>query len=199
MITLPIQEAIVPEHDIRELLHTRPAAEERNVFRRIPVAIIVAAARNGAIGRNGDMIWHLREDLRHFKKITMGGTVIMGRKTWESLPKGALPGRRNIVVSRQNGSPTPDAELFSSLEEAVEAAAHDPAVFIIGGEQIYRQALPVATEVYLTRIDADATDADAFFPDLDPEEWILAETLGSVEATDKAPSYTFQRWTRRQR
>ena len=189
----------MPEHDIRELLHTRPAAEERNVFRRIPVAIIVAAARNGAIGRNGDMIWHLREDLRHFKKITMGGTVIMGRKTWESLPKGALPGRRNMVVSRQKGYPTPDAELFSSLEEAVEAAAHDPAVFILGGEQIYRQALPVATEVYLTRIDADATDADAFFPDLDPEEWLLAETLGSVEATDKAPSYTFQRWTRRQR
>lgn len=198
MITLPIQEAIAPEHDIRELLHPRPAADERDAFRRIPVAIIVAAARNGAIGRDGDMIWHLREDLRHFKAVTMGGTVIMGRKTWQSLPKGALPGRRNVVVSRQKDFPTPGAELFPSLEEAIESAAHDPAVFIIGGAEIYRQSLPVATEVYLTRIDADAADADAFFPDLDPEEWALAETLGSVEATDTAPAFTFQRWVRRQ-
>lgn len=143
--------------------------------RRRQLFSIVAAARDGAIGKGGDMIWHLREDLRHFKHVTMGHPVIMGRRTFESLPKGALPGRRNIVVSRNPDFSAPDVEVASSFEDAVALCESSEIPFIIGGEQIYRQSFPFVTRLYLTRIEADCPEADTFFPEIDMNEWKVIE------------------------
>lgn len=134
---------------------------------------IVATNKEGAIGANGDLPWHLSEDLRHFKELTMAHPVIMGRKTWESLPKRPLPGRRNIVISRNEDYRAEGAEVFGSIEEAVDACREIP--FIIGGAQIYKEAIPFCTRVYLTIVDASAEGADAFFPPLPDEDWRIAE------------------------
>ena len=123
------------------------------------VALVVAHSANRVIGRDGDLPWHLPSDLRHFKEITTGGTVVMGRKTWESIPDRfrPLPGRRNIVVSR-NGVDAP--EVFGSVEAALEAAA---GCFVIGGGQVYAAALPHADVIHATELEAEV-DGDAFFP-----------------------------------
>ncbi len=124
------------------------------------IALVVAHSRNRVIGRDGDLPWHLPSDLRRFKELTTGGTVVMGRRTWDSLPPRfrPLPGRRNVVVSR-NGCDAPDVR--RSVEEALEDGC-----FVIGGGEIYAQALPHADRVYATEIDADV-DGDVFFPALD--------------------------------
>lgn len=128
------------------------------------VNIIVAAGKDGAIGKNGDLIWRISSDLKRFKALTMGHTVIMGRNTWDSLPKKPLPGRRNIVVSRNPDFEAEGATVVQSPEDALAAAEGDP--FIIGGEQIYKIFMPYATKIYLTAIDDVCPDADAhlFFP-----------------------------------
>lgn len=136
------------------------------------VSIIVAVARDGAIGIRGELPFHIPTDMRHFKRITMGKPVIMGRKTWESLPGGALPGRRNIVIShRQDYKPT-GAELVSTLEAALEMTSGVPEVMIIGGGQIYRQALEMADRIYMTEIDSDVPGADTYFPALNRSLWV---------------------------
>lgn len=148
------------------------------------IAIIAAVGRNRAIGRDNRLPWSIPEDLAHFKKLTMGHPVIMGRKTYESLPHGALPGRRNIVVSKTLPF-LPDAEVYDSLELAIEACANRqegadapspktgeaPIPFIIGGASIYQQALPMATELFLTLVEDCPADADAFFPIISPQQW----------------------------
>lgn len=139
------------------------------------VNIIVAVASDGAIGRKGDLVYHVSADLRRFKALTMGYPVIMGRKTFESLPKGALPGRRNIVVTRSPEWTAPDVETASSLEGAIAMCDGAEEAFIIGGAQIYGQALPMADRLCLTRFDRTADDADCFFPSIDPAEWQMVE------------------------
>ena len=139
------------------------------------LGLIYARARNGVIGKDGVLPWHLPEDLAHFKKVTMGAPVIMGRKTWESLPERfrPLPGRRNIVVTRQIGWTAPGAESAHSLEQAVahcEAEAH---VWVIGGAEIFLHALPLAQIVEVTEIDADF-EGDTMAPDLGTEWTELA-------------------------
>lgn len=143
--------------------------------------IIVAVARNGAIGRKGDLAFHISADLKRFKALTTGHTVVMGRRTFESLPKGALPDRRNIVVTRNRAFSAPGAETAPSLEAALEMARGSE-VFIIGGGEIYRQALPLADRLEITEINADCPDADTFFPPVDPEAWQLAGA--EPQATD---------------
>lgn len=177
-----------------ELIH--PKEEEKNIPLRPGLAMVVAAARDGAIGRRGGMIWHLPGDLRFFKRLTMGGVVVMGRRTWQSLPKGALPGRRNVVVSRDKSFVAPGADVFDSLEEALDSLASSPRVFIIGGGTLYEACLPLARTIYLTRIDAECEDADTFFPHLDVEEWHLQESSPTEYAPD-GTSYHFETWTRR--
>lgn len=127
------------------------------------VNIIVAATLDGAIGLEGDMLYYIGPDLKRFKELTTGNTIIMGRKTFESLPKGALPDRRNIVVTRQSTFAAPGAETAASLEDALAMAAGQE-IFIIGGESIYRQAMPLADRLYLTEINIRRPDADTFFP-----------------------------------
>ncbi len=142
----------------------------------ISLALIVARAKNGVIGRDGDLPWRLRSDLQTFKRVTLGKPVIMGRKTWESLPKRPLPGRMNIVLSRDEFYDAPGAITVTSLEEAIEIAteqAHDDGVdevIVMGGAHIYAQALPLAKTVYLTEVDANV-EGDAHFDLPNPETW----------------------------
>ena len=117
------------------------------------ISIIVALTRNNAIGLRGGLLYHLPDDLRRFKALTTGHTIIMGRKTFESFPKGALPNRRNIVLSHTEGLTFPGAEVFPTLTDALTACQAEDEVFIIGGASIYRQCLPLADKLYLTHID----------------------------------------------
>lgn len=154
------------------------------------ISIIVAIARDGAIGRKGDLPFHLSPDLRHFKEITMGKPVIMGRKTFESLPGGALKGRRNIIITRQKDYEGKGAETVSSLETALKFTADSDEVMIIGGGEIYREALPLADRIYLTKIDAVAEGADTFFPDIPPVFRISESTPEEVDPRSGL-SYSF--------
>ena len=136
--------------------------------------LIAAVAQGGAIGRAGDLAFHLRADLRHFKELTMGSPVIMGRKTFQSLPKGALPGRRNIVITRDATFAAPDIETVPSIEAALAMVADQPQAFIIGGGSIDTATIDRADALEITHIDAACADADTFFPAIDPERWQLA-------------------------
>ena len=133
------------------------------------VSIIVAADEHGGIGRDGALPWHLPEDLKRFKALTMGKPIVMGRRTWESIGR-PLPGRRSIVVSRRPGLALEGAEVYGSLEAALEAVAGAPEACVIGGADIYRQALPYAHVVHLTRVHA-VVQADRFLPAFDAADW----------------------------
>ncbi|MCM1483711.1 MAG: dihydrofolate reductase [Muribaculaceae bacterium] len=140
------------------------------------ICIIAAVASCGAIGRRGDMPFHISADLRRFKQLTMGCPLIMGRRTFESLPGGALPGRRNIVVTRNALYSAPGAETAPSLAEAIAMCASASKLMIIGGGEIYRQAMPIATSMHLTHIDARVPDADTYFPEVDMSRWLITES-----------------------
>ncbi|MCM1076819.1 MAG: dihydrofolate reductase [Bacteroides sp.] len=157
-----------------------------------PVTIIVACTRDFAIGRDGDLLYHISDDLKRFKTLTMGHPIIMGRKTFESFPKGALPGRRNIVVTRNPSYAAPGIEIAGSLDEAIRMCSESSECFVIGGGQIYSEALPIASKIELTLIDAETPDADTHFPALKSSEWSFP---GSIEFQRKDPksgvNYTF--------
>ncbi len=150
------------------------------------ISIIVAIARNGAIGAGNQLIWHIGEDLRRFKRITTGHPVVMGRKTYESIGR-PLPGRENIVVSRQCGLCLEGVTVVDSLEQALAsyADADDREVFVIGGGELYAQALPLADRLYVTWVD-QTPEADTFFPIIDPAQWriVWSETHSGYTFTD---------------
>ena len=138
------------------------------------ISIIVAIAQNGAIGYKGDLIYHLSADLRRFKELTTGHTVIMGRRTFESLPKGALPNRRNIVLTRQQSASFAGTDVYASLDEALSHCSRDEKVYIIGGAQVYAQALGMADELEITLVHDTPAQADTFFPEFGNDEtWHL--------------------------
>lgn len=139
------------------------------------INIIAAIGRRGELGRDGDLVWHIREDLRRFRRLTTGHTVIMGRRTWQSLPDGPLPDRRNIVVSADPAFTAPGAETVHSIADAISIAADDSEIFIIGGGSVYSQSINAADRLYLTVIEAEAEDADTFFPPVDPAMWEIEE------------------------
>lgn len=128
------------------------------------IHIIAAVAQNGAIGYQNKLIYWLPNDLKRFKSLTTGHTIIMGRKTYDSLPKGALPNRRNIVLSR-SVSELPGCEVFSTLDEALAHCRPDEEVYIIGGASVYQQAMSIADRLCLTEVHATPPEADTFFPD----------------------------------
>src|SRR5665647_3346893 len=134
------------------------------------ISIIVAIAQNFAIGKNNDLLFHLPDDLKRFKQITTGHPVIMGRNTLLSLPKGALPNRRNVVITDNLDETFDRCEMVFSIEEAVEAVKNESEAFIIGGGMIYRQFFPLAGKLYLTLVHRDF-DADVYFPEIDYTEW----------------------------
>jgi dihydrofolate reductase len=147
------------------------------------LSLIAAVARRRAIGKGNALLWTERADQQHFRRVTMGCPVIMGRKTWDSLPERfrPLPGRRNIVITRRRDWQAQGAEKAASLEAALALVAGAPKVFVIGGAQVYALALPLADELVLTEIDADF-DADAFFPAWKTGEFLPTDAQDHVAA-----------------
>ena len=135
------------------------------------ISIIAAVDHRMAIGFQNKLLFWLPNDLKRFKALTTGNTIIMGRKTFESLPKGALPNRRNVVLSSNPATECPGAEVFTSLEAALKSCQEEEKVYIIGGASVYRQAMPLADELCLTEVDDTAPEADVFFPALDTAIW----------------------------
>jgi dihydrofolate reductase len=160
------------------------------------VVLIAAVARNGAIGRGNRLLWSEPEDQRHFRAATLGCPVIMGRRTWDSLPERfrPLPGRRNVVVTRQAAFEAPGAEVAAGLPQALALVADAPRVFVIGGGQLYADALPHADELLLTEIDADL-DGDVFFPRWSREDF--TRSAGPPRHSADATAYAFVRYARR--
>ena len=186
--------------------------------------MIWAEANGGAIGRSGTMPWHLPEDLAHFKRTTWGAPVIMGRRTWESLPNSfrPLPGRTNVVITSDAHYEAQGATTVATLDEAIaltqnlardaQTVAEEPrvseagaetvaaetrsrrAAWVMGGGQLYRAAMPIADELVVTRIDIDVDDADTYAPEIG-SEWVLAER-GSQEQSKTGLGYVFERWVR---
>ena len=151
------------------------------------VSIIVATDERGAIGHEGQLPWRLPEDLRRFKAITLGKPVIMGRKTWDSIGR-PLPGRLNIVVTRQPGLELAGATVVGSLDEALAAAGDAPEACVIGGAEIYRLALPLADTLHLTRVHATVA-ADTYFPAPDPAQW--QEVAREERAADERHAHAY--------
>lgn len=133
------------------------------------IYLLAALASNGIIGRDGRLPWHLPEDLKHFKRLTLGHPVIMGRRTWESLP-GALPGRDNIVVTTRSGYEAPGAAVANSLEGALALCVGEPVAFVIGGHRLFAESLPLAAGLVLTEIHRDY-EGDVTFPEYDRSRW----------------------------
>jgi len=165
----------------------------------LPLSLIAALAENRVIGIENRMPWHLPGDFKYFKATTLGKPIIMGRKTWDSLGR-PLPGRLNLVVSRQPGLQLEGAEVFSSLSAAIERAEQWAAeqgvgeVMLIGGAQLYELGLAQADRLYLTRVAAQP-QGDAWFPEVDPAAWRLVSSLPNPAQGD-APGYTFEVWER---
>jgi dihydrofolate reductase len=160
------------------------------------ISLIAAVARNGAIGKDNRLLVHLPGDLPRFKRLTLGRPIVMGRKTWDSIGR-PLPGRRNIVVTRQTDWAASGAERAPSFEAALALAGDVERVCVIGGAEIYALALPHADELLLTEIDADFDDADAFFPDWPRGEYTVADSESNATAQGLAYRYvTYRRQAR---
>lgn len=161
------------------------------------ICAIVAIGDNFEIGYNGDLIWHIREDLKRFKSLTLGHPVIMGRKTRESLPK-ALPGRTNIVITRNPDYSSPDSLMAHSLQEALEIAAKaegSDKIFIIGGGQIYEEAFPLLNALEITHVFDNPENVDTFFPKVTNDDWKLTNKSEIFENTDGL-KYDFESYVR---
>jgi len=155
------------------------------------ISLIVAASTNNVIGADGDLPWRLSDDLKRFKAITMGKPIIMGRLTWESIGR-PLPGRQNIVITRRPGYRAEGCDVVGSVDAAVEAAGAAAEIMVIGGGDIYRQLLPRASRIYLTRVDAEI-DGDTFFPELDESEWEIV--CSEAHAADERNAHAFKLMT----
>jgi len=151
------------------------------------ISMIVAMAENRAIGKDNDLLWHLPDDFKHFKSVTMGKPILMGRKTYESIGK-PLPGRENIVITRDKNFSADGTTLVNSIPDALEASEQYDEVMVIGGASFYEQMLPVANRLYITVVHATFA-ADAFFPDINLDEWDVIEQ--SEHAADEKHAYAF--------
>lgn len=168
-----------------EVQNTSSASEKKTTS----LTIIVAAGEDNAIGKDNDLIWHLSNDLKRFKALTNGHHIIMGRKTFESFPK-PLPNRTHIVITRQENYEAPDAVIVvNSLADAIDAARKDENPFIIGGGEIYKQALTLADKLEITRVHSNFENADTFFPDIDMTNW--KEVNRIVNDADEKHAYAF--------
>lgn len=159
------------------------------------LAMIAAVAQNMAIGNKNRLIYWLPNDLKRFKELTTGHTIIMGSNTFRSLPKGALPNRRNVVLTRKGGD-FPGAESFDSLDSALQSCANNETVYIIGGEMLYKEALQHADILYLTEVKDTPNEADAFFPAL-TEEWTLSSCEEHCKDEKHCYEYTFATYVRK--
>ncbi|MCL2131402.1 MAG: dihydrofolate reductase [Lentimicrobiaceae bacterium] len=161
------------------------------------LSIIVAVGNENAIGRNNELLCHLPNDLKRFKALTSGSTVIMGENTYFSLPVRPLPNRRNIVLTFDRAKQFPNCEIAYSIEQAMEMTRQDAKIFIIGGASVYKQFLPLVSTLYLTFIHADFAGADAFFPTVNFPQWQLLEEI-HCKADEKHPhDYSYCTYKRR--
>ena len=158
------------------------------------ISLIVAASTNNAIGKNNQLLWHLPNDMKFFKNTTWGMPVVMGRKTFEALNK-PLPGRFNIVITRQAGWKMPGVVVANDLQNAIQKATETNCkeIFVIGGGEIYKEAIQSANKIYLTRVDAEL-EGDTFFPIIDETKWQLTQQMDFVADEKHAFSYHFQTW-----
>jgi len=155
------------------------------------ISLIVAASENGVIGKDGDMPWRLSADLKNFKKITSGHTIIMGRKTWDSIQR-LLPGRTTVIVTRKTDFEVEGAIVVNSLEAAL-TATDDDSPFVVGGAEIYRLALPHVSRIYFTRVHAEV-DGDTFMPEIDFSQWRKVESVSHKADQKNSQDYTFEVW-----
>lgn len=159
-------------------------------------SIVAALGREREIGIRGKIPWRLPEDLKRFKKLTTGHTLIMGRKTYESIGR-PLPNRKNIIVTRNKGFSAPEECLVvGSLQEALDLTMNDPETFIIGGAEIYTQALPLVQRMYLTKVDGNF-EADTFFPELDLSQWKIVETVNNPKSETNPFDFSFVLYERK--
>ena len=154
------------------------------------ISIIVAVSEDWGIGKNNELLWHISEDLKRFKRLTSGNTVIMGKRTWESLPKRPLPGRKNIVLTDDKTETIENAVTAYSIEDSLSKCQTNGEIFVIGGGSIYRQFLPIADRLYITHVHKKAP-ADIYFPEIDLKIWKITEQ--EVFKTDDEESliYTY--------
>ena len=152
------------------------------------ISIIVAVSEDWGIGKDNELLWHISEDLKRFKRLTTGNTVVMGKKTWESLPRRPLPGRKNIVLTDNSKEIIDNAITCYSIEDALSKCTADEEVFIIGGGSIYRQFMPLADRLYITHVHKKAP-ADIYFPEIDLNTWKITEEEEFV--SDEGIPYTY--------
>ncbi len=167
-------------------------------LRPTTLSLIAAVARNGAIGQGNALLWQEAEDQKHFRRATLGCPVIMGRRTWDSLPARfrPLPGRRNIVVTRNTEWSEPGAEVAHSLASALALVADAPKAFVMGGGELYALALPLADELVLTEVDADFPLADTFFPAWGPGDFEVLERDARPASSPQSAAYAFVTYRR---
>ena len=156
------------------------------------VSLIVAMSENRVIGRDGDMPWRLSADLRRFRQLTMEHTIIMGRRTWESIGR-LLPGRKTVIITRNPHFLVAGATIVDNLDDALNAAGDDSEVFIIGGGEIYRLAFPIANRIYVTRVLAEI-EGDTTFPEIDWQKWTRIESESHVADEKNNYDYIFETW-----
>jgi len=160
------------------------------------ISIIVAIAANNAIGKNNDLLWHISADLKHFKRITEGNPVIMGERTYYSLPKRPLPNRLNMVLTDKPGFEIAGCVMAYGIDEAVAKMPDDKENFIIGGGSVYKQFMPLANRLYITQVFRDF-EADTFFPEIDPSVWELVSEQRVTDDPQNDFEYAFQVYERR--
>jgi dihydrofolate reductase len=162
------------------------------------ISLIAALAENRVIGRKGRLPWHLPQDLRRFQALTRGHTVVMGRRTWDSIGQQPLKNRRNLVLSRNPKIVAPGCEVVPDLDTALAKAERDDEVFILGGADVYHKALPQADRLYLTVVHA-AVEGEVLFPDFDLTDWQLIEEISFPADPEHAYAFTFRTYDRRDR
>ncbi len=161
------------------------------------ISLICALAQNRAIGRKQELLWHLPNDMKRFKELTVGHIVVMGRRTFESLPKGALPNRKNIVLTSMPEAMGVTSIACSSLDEAVQFSENDKEIYIIGGFGVYQEALGIADKMYLTYVHATFEDADTFFPEVNYDEWEEVSRKEFKADEKHAYDYSFVEYVRK--
>jgi dihydrofolate reductase len=162
----------------------------------VPISIIVAVGANNAIGKDNQLLWHIPEDLKRFKALTLGHKIIMGKRTWDSLPVRPLPGRESIVLTDISGERLEGATMAYSIADVLRLCDPLSENFVIGGGSVYQQFLPIASKLYITRVHAPF-DADTFFPELSPDEWLLMNQQHMGVPDTLGLAYTFQEYLRR--
>ncbi len=154
------------------------------------ISIIVAVSEDWGIGKDNDLLWHIPEDLKRFKRLTIGKTVIMGKKTWESLPRKPLPGRKNIVITDVPHECIDCTVTAYSIEDALSKCDRTDEIFVIGGGSVYRQFMPITDRLYITHVHRKCP-ADIYFPEIDPEEWSVIQQEEYYDGENTSIPYTY--------